>query len=742
MRPLCGVSRGPFVTIINTPPRGPLAVRGAAGWEPDWSGTSPFTPGVVETFDLRHLASIMRRRLRLFAGVALSVVAAAVGFTLLTPPSYTATAQVMLDQTPVKVLNVDTAAAAPVDSSAADTQVEVLKSPQLAHEVVDSLHLDRDPEFTRGLADARSLTPAARRERVVNAVRKELRISRSGLTQVIDIDFRSNQPQKAAAIANKFAQLYLSDQVGEKSHARRQAADWLAGQLNLLRDQLTADETAVQQFKIAHNLLSAQGATLTEQEVSAYNESLAQAKAQVAEDVARLHTARAQLAHGSSGDDVGEALSSPTIERLRQQRAEASRKVASLASDFKDSYPDLRRARNELADIDSQIQSEIGRIISNLAAKAQVSQTRAAAIAGTVGSTQGQLAANDRASVQLSQLNRNAEASRDLYESYLARYKEISSQIGLAQPDGRLVSQASPPTTPSSPNTVLNLLLGAALAIGAGLGAVGLAEMLEAGLTTSADVEKHLNLRYLGAIPLHSRGRSAPIDLITEQPFSSFSEAFRTLAASILHGAGDRQIRTIMVTSALPDEGKTTTAIGLARTMALQGYSVAILDCDLRRRSLQRILTSTPEVGLLEVLSGAAALDEALLKDLLTDVDILPLSNAPTSTKDVFGSKAMERLLGQLKTRYDVVILDSAPVLPVADSRVLARATDFVAVVAVWRRTPYKAIDGALRLLAENGAQVGGLALNQVDMRKQVKQGYGDLTYYFNRYSHYYLESA
>ena len=143
----------------------------------------------------------------------------------------------------------------------------------------------------------------------------------------------------------------------------------------------------------------------------------------------------------------------------------------------------------------------------------------------------------------------------------------------------------------------------------------------------------------------------------------------------------------------------------------------------------------------IEVVAGEVELDQAIIKDTRTDADILPLSLAPTSLKNVFGSPGMDRLLRELKLRYDLVILDSAPVVPVADSRVLAQKADFVAVVARWRTTPYQAIQGALRMLSGNGVEVGGIVLNQVDMEQQVRQGYGDIAYYFNSYRKYYVES-
>ena len=708
-----------------------------------------FHPGEILTVDLRRLLSVLRRRLRLFLLIAATVMAAAVALTLLTPPQYRATAEVMLSRRAEKVTGADAVlTAAPPDSTAVDTEVEILRSPQLAARVVQTLRLDRDPEFNKAAAASVGAPPlaGAKLEPVVNAVRKKLSISRSGLTYVMDVGFQSRSPAKAALIANEFTRLYLAQQVEDKVNATQRAASWLEARLQKLRDQVKSDETAVQQFKIANNLMSAEGVTLTEQELSNYNQTLAQAKAQVSEDEARLQTARQQLATGSNGSDVGEALNSPTIERLKEQRAEASRKVAVLRTSFQDAYPELQKARNELADIDGQIQAETNLIISNLDAKARMSRERMAAVARSVGGARGELASSNRASVQLGELQRSAEASRALYESYLARYKETSSEVGLAEADAQLVSLAQIPKTPSSPKVMLNMLLGAAMAAAAGLVAVTLAELLETGLATSADVEKRFNVRYLGAIPLlegsRRRQRPSPIDQVVDSPFSGYSEAFRSLTAAIVHGSDDSPIKTVVVTSTLPGEGKTNTAIGLARTAALQGYHVALLDCDLRRRSLARLITTPIEAGLLEVLAGDVDLDEALVKDARTDADILPLSTAPTSLQDVFGSAAMDRLLLQLRSRYDLVVLDTAPVAPVADSRVLARKADFVAVVARWRSTPFQAIRGALQMLAGNSVEVGGIVLNQVDMQKQMRHGYGDMAYYFAAYKSYYIESG
>jgi succinoglycan biosynthesis transport protein ExoP len=706
---------------------------------------STFRQGEVTPVDLRSLLCVFRRRMLLFVLVTAAILGAVAVATLRATPKYEAVAELLIDSRNAKVIKTeDVLPNLPADSVVVDSEVEVLKSPQLAEHVTRALALDRDPEFTHGVKATQPLSGQSFRQ-VVNAVSKNLNIRRSGLTYAIQIGFRSENAAKAARIANEFVTLYMDEQVEQKAGATNHAAQWLNGRLQQLRAQVLADDTAVQQFKIANNLMSSQGTTLTEQEISTYDQSLAQATAQVAEDQARLSTAKSQLAAGSNGDDVGEALNSPTIQKLKEQRAEVSRRVAVLQTQFRDEYPTLKVARNELADIDAAIAAETRRTISNLYARAQVSRGRAAAVQTSLAAARGQLAANNRTSVRLNELERNAQASRSLYESYLARYKETSTQEGLAQPDARLVSLASPPTKPSSPNIRLNALMGVVLALAGGMSAVGLAATFDAGVATSADVEKRLDLRYLGAVPLlratRRRARSGPINYVVEQPFSSFSEAFRSLRATIVNGPNPALVKTVAVTSALPREGKTTTAICLARSAALQGFRVVIVDCDLRRASLGRLLNVQVDNGLLEVLAGKATLAQALVQDSKTEAHILALSGGPLTPEDVFDSPAMDRLLSHLGGLYDLVVLDLPPVLPVADARILARRADFAVMVARWRTTPYQAIESALSLLSSNNVEVGGIVLNQVDMEQQSRHGYGDAAYYFKSYRTYYLDA-
>ena len=727
---------------------------------------SEMPAAVIErpSLDLHRHIAIFRRRLRLFLGIALAVFVATIVITLQLTPRYTATAQVMLDRKQQKVTDVqEVLQGGPPDSFAVDTEAEVLRSRSLAEKVVANLRLDQDPEFNptlppypvwHGLFGGKGPLSSLEQQKihngVVDNVLRHLKVARSGLTFVINVSFESTSPVKSATIANTFADRYLLEQLDAKFDATRRASDWLNSRLGGLRAQVETAENAVERYKAAHGLMgltSSEGATISQQEISTLNTQLASARAQQAEDEAKLSTARSQMARGSNGDDLGASLSSNVVADLRKQRATVSGQMADLAGRYGPRHPEMLKAQRQLADIDAQIQAEIRRVTSNLEAQAQVARQRTASILGSLSNSKGSLATSSAASVQLNELQRNAESVRTLYQSFLDRFKQTTTAQGIEQSDARVVSRAKIPVQASFPNIPLNLALGLLLAFGSALAAMFLIEALENGLYTSEDVEKTMGVPHLGSIPLAAttvdnrgkeRAKVSPTRYVVDKPLSSFAESFRNLRTSILFARVGEPVRVVAITSSLPGEGKTTTCICLGRVMAMGGANTVVVDCDLRRRTVNRLFSEEPTVGLLEVLAGTATLDQALIKDEATGAHFLPLSKASYTPKDVFASAAMDRLLEELRRRFEIVLLDTAPVLPVADTRVLAPKADVVVFLAQWRKTPRKAIENALRQLESVGAYISGIGLTQVDMKEQARSGYGDAGYYYRSYNSYY----
>lgn len=722
------------------------------------------TPGL----DIRRIVATFRRRLKLFAAIYMLVFVAVFVWTARATPEYTATANVMLDTRAQRVVESEAVLSGlPPDSATVDTEVEILRSRQLAERVVSALNLEKDPEFNPSLrkpsglqaikkgvkdlfrqAPEKPRQPTAMdaqllRQQVVDTMLGRLQVRRVGLTYVMDVSFTSKDPAKAALVANTLADKYLLEQLEAKFDATRQASAWLNSRLESLRGEVLRNEAAVASYKAANNLLSASGATLTEQEISTYNQGLAAAQAELAEKRARLNAAQRQLSAGSTGDDVSEALGSAVVQSLRAQRAVVSGRVADLEGRYGPRHPEMLKAQRELDDIDAQIQAEIRRLVSNLRAEVDVAEQRTASLQSSVGTARTALASNNAAGVRLNELERNAESARTLYESYLNRFKQTSSQEGLSQSDGRVVSRAKIPTAQSSPNVKLNLAMGFFAAVALSVLAVILAEAWDVGLSTAEDVEQKLGLPYLGMVPqLSSVAPEAksrwPFDYIAENPLSAFGELVRSLRTSILSTGGAAPPKIITITSALPSEGKTTASICLARVSAQMGQRTVLLDCDVRRRNINRAVGFEPSVGLLELLAGTATIEQVLVREESTGLSFLPLAATAFGPKDVFGGESMDKLLKELATKFDLIIMDAPPVLAVSEARVLALKSDAVVFLLRWRVTPLNAVRAALKLLAGAGGKVIGVGLTQVDMRQQVTQGYGDPGYYYEQYKSYY----
>lgn len=702
------------------------------------------------------------RRLPIFLVVAALILAGVTVYTFTATPTYTSAASVVITPQGADVLK-EQPTQSSADSSTIDTQVRVIESRAVARRVVDRLGLLADPEFNyrllpqkkRGFDLANLLkgakpgaTPTDRAagpqrvlEDVTDSVRGRISARRSGLTYVVDIAFTSTDPEKSARIANAVAQEYIAAGLETKYNAIRGDSNFISERLSFLAREVQANDASVQQYKIAHNLMSANGATMAEQELSTLNQQIAAARAELAERQGRLAAARGQISRGGGGGDVAAALGSGVVQALRAQRSEISRRQAELETRYGPLHPEVKRVERELIQNDSQIQEEIGRIASSLEAEVQVASQRLASLEASRGTAQGALGSNNAAMVGLNELQRRADASRAVYEAFLTRSKESSAQEGLQRADARIASPAQAPNAPTAPNKKLNLALGLVLAVVAGVGAVLLAENLDGALLTSQDIERKLMMPSLGAVPLLGRtGKISKDAYILAKPFSGFAEAFRNLKTSLTLSREDREIKVVAVSSALPGEGKTLTTMSFGRSLAQGGARVLVIDGDLRRRQLTSAFRIPVGVGLVEVLEGAATLEQALQLDVPSGAKLLLLSEKAAPTADLFNTPALEALFQQLREEFDFIIIDTAPVLAVAETRAIAAKADATVFLVRWSKTPKQAAGAALDLLLSAGAFVAGVCLTQVDMSQQARLGYGDKLYYYRAYRKYYSE--
>lgn len=725
-------------------------------------------PGMVSSPSaLRVVMRLLMRRARAIIGSCAVISALAFAIPMLQAPQFTAIASVMINP---RQAAAPSAIAAPVtregapDSAFVDSEIEVLGSDELLRRLVGRLELAADPEFNPALAGGFSLRRALRQllalgnargagdatsaeEAIVANLDMAVSVRRRSLSYVVDVAVSSRDPEKAARIANAVVEEYRLMQREGRAEAVRAANEWLDQRIARLSEDLQTRESAVERYRAENGLVSAAGATFAEQSTQAYQGSVMDAQTRLAERQARYNQVQALVRAGGSPDSIADVLNSEGIRALRQRESDLSRRQAELETRYGELHPSVQQGKTELENVQSQIQAEIGRILNSLRNEVEVARAQLNALQGGLGAARSELVANNDAEVRLRELEREAQGARTAYQTFIERSHEISGQEQVAATELREISTARAPSRPSSPIFLNVLLTALCLGLGAGLLMGLILEQLDDTLASAEDVEIKLNVPAIASIPevtTSALRMLPPLDrhpagYLVERPMSAFAEAFRVMQTSATYSSLSLSHRIVAVTSALPNEGKTTTAFCLARSYALSGSKTLIIDCDRRRRSLNDLLDIDPRQGLVHALSGKVHWRTLVGTDEATHVHVLPTSADGAEARNVFASEAMTRLLEEAGESYDVVILDCPPVLSVAEARIVASLADIVFLVVRWGKTPIAAARAAIHQLETTNARVDGVALNFVDVRAPGRQSYGDSLYYSQSADSYYV---
>ena len=718
--------------------------------------------------DPRQVFRALVRRFPLFLATMLTTFLGIAVLTFQTVPTYSSNASIIIDANGKSAFDLTSALqGAPPDTALVDTEVEILRSRSLAEKIVAQLDLVNVEEFNPNLQEPGTvdniksgvagfinqftgrevveeeepeLPPeiAERREidLVVTMLLEKTSARRIGTTYGIDIAASSHDPVLAASIANAIADQYLVEQLDAKFEQIRTHNAWLESQLEDLKAEVAEAESTVEAFRAASGLITSGTTTINEQQMTDINRQLTVQRQDLARAEARLASARRASAAGS-GSASAEVLNSPAILELRRQQAALNEERADLETRYGPRHPNYAKNTQRLSDIERQIATETSLILGNLEEEVAIAQQQVRTLERNLNAQRNTLVTNNRAQVRLRELERNAEASRSVYEEFLASFKQTSSQEGITSADARILSRAAVPLSPSFPKTTLNLAIGFILGIMLGTLAVILAESLNNRLNSGEDIEEDFGVPFLGNFPkLTGSARRNPANYVIENPTSSYAEALRNLRASIMFADLDTNVQTIAITSSQPDEGKTTTTYGLGRMSAMSGTRTLIIDGDFRRRQLTGKACPDPDKGFLECLFGEASLEESIVVDPKSGLHILPLTEDRHTPRDVFGSKAFDALMDILRKEYEMIIIDTGPLLLMAETRVLTSKVDQVVVVARWQKTNRAALKQTLGILKDFRAQIAGVVLNQVDVNKYHRHGYGHSGY--RAYAKYY----
>ncbi len=527
----------------------------------------------------------------------------------------------------------------------------------------------------------------------------------------------------------------MLDQVEAKFDATKRASAWLNDQLTDLREKVRESERAVELFKEQHNLSEAKGTSLNEQQLSELNSQLIIAAAERAQKETSLGQLQSQIRAGSI--DSAAVLDSPLVEKLRSDEAELMHKKAELSTRYQPSHPTMVNLQSQIDEINRKIDDEANKTVRGLQGDVNAARAKEASLKATLAGIQQKAAEEGKLDVPLRELQREADANKLLYENFLTRFKQTSTEEDIQQADARLVSSALPPNIPSFPKK--GVLIGFSFlgAIFVGIASAFLLERLDNGFRSSEQVEKLLGVPTLGLVPGVVR-QELPQDVVVKRPTSQYSEAIRSIRTALRYSDIDNPPKVVLITSSLAGEGKTVFSCSLARSIARSGGKALLVDCDLRRPSVAKLLGCDGEPGMLDIFSETGNIDSIIRVDDESGMHYIPSKGGTANPQDLLGSQQMRSFLERMRTRYDLIVLDAPPVLAVSDPIILSHFVDTTLYLVRWEKTPRQIVTGAMKLLRTNGGNVAGVVLSRVNSRKHATYGYGDAGYYYGRYSNYY----
>jgi succinoglycan biosynthesis transport protein ExoP len=748
------------------------------------------------------IIGFVRRQFSVIVFVALFTLALGAVYLFTAPPRYTGHAVLVIDTHQSQFFQAQSQFGnAPMDSAAVDTQIEIIKSQNIALSVIKDLHLNEDPEFispragffdtiigsvtnfvtnalTGAITDLLTFgVPSGEKstngplpeswlmQSAVGTFQGHLAVKRVGVTYAIEIEFQSLSPDRAAQIANAVADAYVVDALEAKYQTTRRAAIWLQDRLKELREESANAERAVIDYKTKNNIVDTGGRLMNEQQLAELNSALIQSRAQTAEAKARLDRVQQILVAGdidptaAAAATVTDTLHSDVITKLREQYLEYDARVSDWTVKYGATHLAVVNLRNQMRGLRRSIFQELQRIAETYKSDYEIAKSREESVQKSLDQIIAESRTTNQAQITLHDLQSSAESYRSLYDNFLQHYMESVQQQSFPVSESRLITQATRPGGKSSPNSRLILTTAtlAGLILGTGLGL--LREISDRVFRTTAQVAERLQGDCISVVPLMKSGskrssseqpttpREPSISRIitrdqsllwaaTDSPLSRFAESIRSIKVAADLANVIKANKVIGITSSLPNEGKSTVAMSLAELIASGGARSVLIDCDLRNPSLSRKLAPQAEAGLLEVISGKAALDDVLWSEPTTKLSFLPavLPSRLAHSSEILASAGTRALFEALREAYDYIIVDLSPLAPVVDVRAMTHLIDSFAFVVEWGRTKIDVAEHALggaRGVYEN---LLGIILNKADMNVFGRYENYRGNYYYNRY--------
>lgn len=737
--------------------------------------------------DLERLLAIAVRQAKIVAICAAIGVLLGIIYLRTTPPMYSASTRILLDEGLNKI--VDEVSATPINmqtDAAILSQIEILKSTRLALAVVDKERLTENEQFMqpqpsmlrRIVGTIRSVLgvfrststggtseggpdPDSLRNYAAYLLQRDLWVERVGRSYVINLAYQAPDPVLAQRITQAYASAYLSDQLDANFDATERTTLWLQGRLQELESKSKAAALAAEQFRAEKGLTAARGELISEQQLSDLNSQLIIAQADAARARAKYQQFQEILDSGPekavesaaiTADQPGDSV----IGKLKARYLGVTKREREITGAFGADHQQAVALRREQVDIKRQMFQELQQLTSNYRNEYEVARSRETSLRDNVEVLSGKTSSASQSMVQLRELEQKATALSTLYQSFLARYQEAAQQRSFPITKVRVISEASLPKTPYSPRApvVLALSLVLGLFMGAGFGALN--EFRERFFRLGEDVRSELGMKFLGYLPIFGSSRrrkyggeggdfmlTGPRRTAIDAPASSFAETLRNAKIAsdvVLQGVG---CKVIGVVSVLPGEGKSTVAANFAGLLAANGSRTLLIDGDLRNPSLSRSMPVPAQHGLIDAIVGKQPWQSLLKIDRETRLAMMPavVHGQFAHTSELLASRGMKSFIDAAHKIFDYIVVDLPPLGPVVDAKAFEPLADGFILVAEWGATPRALIRSTLQSEPQIAAKVLGVVLNKADYKRLSRYGsFGSSERFLDKYSSYYLD--
>jgi succinoglycan biosynthesis transport protein ExoP len=724
---------------------------------------------------VRNFVQLVHRQFPVILVVTLLSLFLGALYLLITPASYTAQATMIIEtKRPPIFQQAPPLVEGSIESGIVASQVEILKSEKIALAVINELELWKDPEFVgppRGIAGiinrvSSSIfgsepppTHEVRMRRALETFRDRLVARRVAMTNVLEITFRSYDSDRAIQITNAITSAYITDQLESRSQSAKETATWLQERLKELREQALNADRAVVEFKNSNKLVDAAGKRIYEQQLSELNSQLVMARTRLSEAQARLDRIETITQTGIPDATVTDTLNSPVINRLRQQYLDLASREADWSLRYGPDHIAVKNLQEQMRGIRNAISDELRRIAETYRSDLEIAKQREEAVQHALAQAVVEAQDANQAQVRLAELESTAKTARLLYDNMLQRHMELIQQQSFPLSEARLITRAMGPLKRSHPQPipVVAASVGAGMMLGLLIGILN--ELWRHVFRTRHEVSARLQtncitivpkMRSLVAkperyIPRSTLSTFGPRTIVSDQtffwhvldsPMSRLAESIRAIKLAIDTSDANKSHKIIALTSAMPREGKSTLATALAQLIAHSGAKTILVDCNIRHPSLSQMLSPSAKAGLLEVISGAAKLEDVIWTEPYTNLAFLPTvaNNRFVNSHEILTSDAANALFNKLRSKYEYVIIDLSPLAPIVDARTTTQFIDSYILVIEWGRTRVEDVERALTDARAVHQNLLGVVLNKANLRVLARYDSRHRNYHSDRY--------